>query len=304
MAFKAPNGAEDYIERVSNRVRDLIDAGLWDIPLERMVGWFSGFTTIDERYFAACLLDSLVYRSPTQFSACITSLFGGPCSLAVQSHLRINDDVDLIKLLRDKFKDPGVRLVPVICDSDPPSKSGPLVIRRIKKQLGIADRWMIWPSQIGAAVEAGAKVIILVDDLLGSGKQAEGFCKKQQVREMAGKAKVIYAPVVAHEKGIEHLSKFWPELTVISAEKLTEDHHFFSQKTWDFLSDGQIKASDAEDFYIKKMLPLTGFVPGKIIPATGVGELALCFGFSHSTPNNSLPILWFDREGWCSLLER
>jgi len=47
---------------------------------------------------------------------------------------------------------------------------------------------MIWPSQIGAAVEAGAKVIILVDDFLGSGKQAEGFCKnsrfaKWQVRQ-------------------------------------------------------------------------------------------------------------------------
>src|SRR5690606_37842441 len=139
-------------------------------------------------------------------------------------HIKIEHDLSLVALLQNRWVDPLIRLVPVILDSDPPSKSGPLVMRRLKKEIGIADKWMIWPWQIKAAVDKGTKIIVLVDDMLGSGTQIEDFCNKEKLREVTGNAKVIYAPTVAHQAGIDHIKNVWPELNIVTSELLTEEH--------------------------------------------------------------------------------
>lgn len=303
MSFAAPSGAQAYSEGVFQRTKDLIDSGLWDIPSERLVGWYGAFNNIEQRYFAACVLDSLIYRTPAQFASAIVDLMRGAANEACRLTLGLSSDLELVNKLKDRYKDPLVRLVPVICDSDPPSKSGPLVIRRLKKLLGVADKWMIWPWQIQEAVQRdGVRVILLIDDLLGSGKQIDTFCTKENVVNSAGSAKIVYAPVVAHQTGINHLKDVLPKLTVVTAELLTQDHSFFSAHVWNTLTDGKIAAENAKHFYID-LLAHTGFKVGSV-PALGVGELALCFGFSHGTPNNSLPLLWHDSPNWRSLLER
>jgi len=303
LSFSVPKGADNYSSRVISRIHQLSEAGLWDIPLPRLLGWLDGFHGQEQKYFAACLLDSLIYRTPGQFSASLVSLYRGACCHASLPILPIKHDLALVNLLRDRYKDPKIRLVPVICDSDPPSKSGPLVMRRLKKELGISEKWMIWPWQIKAAVSEGVKLIILVDDMLGSGSQMEEFCKKENLKQEIGEAKVIYAPVVAHKNGIRHLRKIWPELTVVTAELLNDEHNFFSEKNWETFSSGTISPQTAKDYYINEILPLSGFRKGSV-PELGFGDLGLCFGFSHSTPNNSLPILWYGNENWPSLLER
>lgn len=303
MSFTVPNGAVDYSDRVFARTNQLIAAGLWDIPYQRLLGWHDGFRGREQLYFAACLLDSLIYRTPGQFSASLASLFRGGVAHACSSHIVIEHDLSLVPLLQDRWKDPLIRLVPVISDFDPPSKSGPLVMRRLKKEIGIADKWMIWPWKIREAVDQGVKLIILVDDMMGSGSQIEEFCIKEKIQESAGSAKVIYAPTVAHQAGIKHMNTIWPALEIVTSELLTEEHNFFCQENWNKLSQGKIAASNAQDFYANSILPQIGFRKGSV-PALGYGELALCFGFSHSTPNNTLPIFWYETNTWPSLLER
>jgi hypothetical protein len=304
VSFTAPPGAQAFSESMLQRTRDLIDAGLWDIPLDRLVGWWGAFSNVEQRYFAACLLDSLIYRTPAQFASGILDLMRGGASQACSLALGLRSDLELVDRLRNRFEDPNVRLVPVICDSDPPSKSGPLVMRRLKKLLGVADKWMIWPWQIAEAVdEEGVKVILLIDDLLGSGKQVDTFCAKENVIAASKAAELIYAPVVAHQKGIDYLKVAVPRLKVVASEVLTDDHSFFSEHIWKNLTNGSIAAEDAKEFYLD-LLSKTGFRPSPRVPALGVGELALCFGFSHGTPNNSLPLLWHASPQWRSLLER
>lgn len=280
MAFSAPPGAGDYSSRVLCRVKQLAQAGVWDIPVERLVGWYDGFTGNEQIYFASCLLDSLIYRTPGQFSASLVSLYRGACGHAAAETIHLEHDMSLVSMLRGRYQDPQIRLVPVICDSDPPSKSGPLVMRRLKKDLGICEKWMIWPWQIEHAVARGTKLIVLVDDMLGSGRQLEDFCSKQQLKQVTKGAAVIYAPVVAHKSGIDHLKTVWPELNVVTTELLTEEHGFFSARNWEIFSSGKISPDNAIDYYREEILPLTGFNKSKTsVPELGYGELALSFGF-------------------------
>lgn len=301
MNFNPPAGAGNFTALVQRRVLDLIECGLWDIPLDRYHGWLRGFTTGAEQYFASCLLDSLIYRTSPQFSATLAALFHGPCVTACG----LTGDVELVEVLRQRRPDPGVRLVPVICDADPPSKSGPMVMRRLAKLLGIRDQWMVWPWQIADAIrEDGVHTILLVDDFLGSGKQFETFCGKEDIQKAVGAVRAVYAPAVAHEDGIIRLKTFWPQLVVVAAETLTQRHNFFSPERWSALSDSQISADAAKAFYLE-LLPRTGFSGQGKLSALGVGDLALSYGAAHGTPNNTLPIFWYEQDAsWCALLER
>lgn len=301
MPFTPPPGAATFCETVRSRVLRLIDAGLWDIPANRFHGWMRGFVGEAEQYFAACLLDSLIYRTGAQFTAGLATIFHG----SVVTACGLGEDDQLINLLKRRSPDPLVRLVPVICDADPPSKSGPMVMRRLAKSLRIRSEWTIWPWQVERSIrEQGVRTIVMVDDFLGSGLQFEGFCRKEGLCAAVASARAVYAPVVAHTSGIRCVHKFWPELAIVSAETLTDDHGFFSSRRWEQLSGSRISAEEAKAFYTD-LLPRTGFVAGDRVPALGVGELALCFGAAHGTPNNTLPILWHDQDDrWCGLLER
>ena len=62
--FEAPEGSESFFDDVVEKSDQYIDSGYWD-DLEKLNlrSWLTNFNTSDEKYFAACLLDSLVYRT-------------------------------------------------------------------------------------------------------------------------------------------------------------------------------------------------------------------------------------------------
>jgi hypothetical protein len=276
---------------------------LWDIPSERLSGWLERrFNGEQERYLAACLLDTLIYRSSKQFDSSLCSLFRGNVRHAIDDSLPGRNDLDLALAL-NRRKEPGVRLVPVICECDPPSKSGPYVMRRLKRLLKIRDEWMVWPWQaLDLAQKGQISSIVFVDDFLGTGTQFGGFLSKWQLDKVPADVRLVYAPVVAHEQGVGHLSSQYPNVTVVRAELLSHSHNFFSATTWRQLTGRPDIAEDAAAYY-REFVERNELMP-RTMSAFGVGDLSLSFGFSHGTPNNSLPILWYDGSDRCNLLER
>src|SRR5690242_2226104 len=112
MSFRLPHFAEPYIEKIHDRVEGLIAHGIWDgITTVKLRGWLANFKTPIDRYFSACLLDYLIYRSDRQTVA-----------LAKQALQRSLPDIQrtnpsgtgisadwLPRLHRDSGSDPGVR---------------------------------------------------------------------------------------------------------------------------------------------------------------------------------------------------
>jgi hypothetical protein len=303
MAFKAPPGSDRYSASVLSRAADLIDHGIWDIEKSRIAGWTAQFRSAEEIYLSACMLDSLIYRTRTQFAASAANLYRGSLRWECGSRISGNEDLDLLHALR-MDGDPGIRLVPVINDDDPPTKSGPLVLRYIKRLLNLEVSWMTWPWKVADEIGRCPNIhtVIFVDDFLGSGSQFTGFLSTKQVPIDNVQVKWIYAPVVAHTLGVQYVNRNHPEVGVIASEYLDESHSFFDDQRWRQLSDNAIGASDACDFYCeflkKQRIDCRG------APPLGFGELSLCLGFAHSTPDNSLPILWARGTNWAALLER
>jgi hypothetical protein len=116
-----------YYEDIVERCHGFINCGIWEgLDKNRLRAWLTNFRTDEERYFAACVLDALIFRSEKQ-------------TISLFRHLLLRVLPDLARLepghsgalidAHDKLKrvdsplEPGMRLVSVTKLSDPPSKS-------------------------------------------------------------------------------------------------------------------------------------------------------------------------------------
>lgn len=305
VSFHVSSSAEERTHSVQERVRSLIQLGIWDIPLMRFESWLQRFSGREEQYFASCLLDSLIYRPERQFVPALASLMRGPVRWALgRSLIPGNFDTDFVELLQKRPKCP-VRLVPVIREDQPPTKSGPLVLRYAKRSLDIHNEWMLWPWQAAEQLNAGKiKGVVLVDDFMGSGKQLVEFMQSWKLTEAIKSTDTVfcYSPVVAHEDGIKNATTEFPRLQLVCAETLRAKHAFFSDANWQRMSNGDVSASSARAFF--EIWCAKNMRPKSRIPFEGFGKLELTIGFSHSTPNNTLPVFWQDSPVGGPLLER
>ena len=267
--------------------------------LFRSNGWYSQFGTREERFFAATILHRLTLRTKKQFNASIQALYRGPIS-----HLFFpnDDDLHLLRMLTGRI-DPKIRLVPVLRQVDPPTKSGVVVLRKLQRLLRINSKWLAWPWQAEALMQAGdIHKIIFVDDFLGSGSQFGKFFESWNFKDLLSDQNMLYAPITAHAQGWQTIQIQYPELLIATSELLDEECHFFAESSWTEMCRGGVSAKEAEVWYLD-FAQEHSLVPTGIGPL-GVGDMGLTYGFEHSTPNNSLPALWYSGADWCPLLDR
>lgn len=301
--FTVPDRAATYCRDIFQRCEDLIQGHIWTgIAIQQLKAWWGNFGTDTEKYFAACLLDALIYRSADQTRALMVQLFQRALPDAMRRRnapSEVSDD--WLDRLRGLQSDPGVRIVPVIRLSDPPTKSGPLVCRQMKRLLGLNDRWMIWPGQVPRARRSGIKVFLFVDDFLGTGFQFRRFLDSMGPLEPAADEWFIYAPLIAHEKGLSRITKKTPFMTLAPVETLDESYSVFSPASPHF-DDGENCFESAKNFYLEflQSRKFTGL--GRM--TLGYSNLSLVLAFEHATPNASLPILWLPRPSVRPLFAR
>lgn len=105
MAFDVPDYGAEFVERVTQRVDCLISLKLWDIQRDRYEAWKNQFHSETERFFAACVLDSLIYRSKDQFNAANDSLYRGALVETLRPILQPRSDFALVDALRRAARD-------------------------------------------------------------------------------------------------------------------------------------------------------------------------------------------------------
>ena len=299
--FTLPEDGEHYARLVITRCEDLARTRIWSaIDTLRLRGWLTNFNTPLEIYFAACVLDRLIYRSPEQTHSLIRHLFQRTLPDA-ESAISVRTAPDWQAALKSQ-SDPGVRLVPVIRDDDPPTKSGPLVARLMKRHLDLNDKWMIWPWQIKRQRQRGIRTFIFIDDFLGTGDQFLKFSRQMRLPTALDGAVAIYTPLVAHANGVSTLREHLPWIHCAAVETLDESHGLFSPSHTHFANDGTNTPIAAREYYVKLMRSKRWEARCRWI--LGYGELGLTFAFAHATPNASLPILWKRHRSRTPLFER
>ena len=301
-----PHNGLTYTEEVLERCRGLIQCGVWaGLHVARLRHWLTNFRTDEERYFAACVLDNLIYRSEQQTVSLIRQLLQRTLGdLTRQDPTPLGAVPDWLKLLGTDphGTDPRLRLVALVQRDDPPTKSAYVIARLMKRYLRINESWIITPWGVAESAAKGTQVFIYIDDFLGTGDQFSEIARLEKLEPTFDATYSAYAPLAAHVRGITALRNSYPQLKVAPVEVLSEEYSLFSPKSLTF-DDGVNTPEAAERFYnalvASRGITLFG------CDRRGYGGLELAYTFSHAVPDNCLPILWYAHSAdWHPLLDR
>lgn len=287
----------EYMLKVKQYAKLLIDEKIWDsISHNDLDGWLHNFKTPEEKLLSALLLDSLIYRSAQQTTALLRSALECALPLAMYDcpNSVINGD-DFLKIFTSKSITKNIRIVPVIRNADPPTKSGPSIARMYRRNLSVNDDYMIWPWLIEENHNKGVKDFVFIDDVLATGQQASEFLQKLELQKFPD-ARFSYIPLLAHQDGIEKLNKDHQLVKVSPVETLEKNSCFFT-------TEKMTQIHDLESLYLevsKKFLNKRLY--SKM--AKGYNDMSLTFSYYHATPNASLPLYWYESETFNPLVRR
>ena len=301
-SFSLPRDGIVYTETVFSRSRDYISYDIWSgLEMHRLDQWLANFKTDEERYLAAKILDSLIYRSDRQTIALMKHLFQVSLPDYSRKHNLPRSLGNLYWSMKDRYVDPSVRVAPVLPDLAGPTKSGPTYTRDLKRHLRFSESWIVFGTEAIQYLDQ-LDALIFIDDFLGTGQQFSEFLESSGLSLDLARANVIYAPLTGHYRAIEKLQTDFPGLHVIPVEVLDEKHSFFSEQAGNF-DDGVNNAKLALDHYHMLLADRGIDVQGK--SRQGYGGLEIVYAFENAVPDNSLPILWWHQsENWKPLFDR
>lgn len=287
---------DTILVKVKERSKLLIDQGVWDsITHNRLDDWMSNFVEPESRFLSALLLDQFALRSSSQTESLIRHgvLSCLPRALCDNPIDALNE-LNYLNVLRNR-EGSQVKLVPVIRDQDPPTKSGPSVARLYKRHLKVSDNNFIWPWKIKENYESGVRVFVFIDDVLASGNQFSEFIEKMNF-EFYEDARFVYVPFVAHEIGLDNVRKRFDKIKVCPVERVSERNSFFERPVIKEISDiselyEAVSKEHLSPRFLKNMM-------------YGYEGMAMTLSFNHATPNASLPLYWYESESFFPLVSR
>lgn len=289
--------APEYLLRVKQYAKFQINQRIWDsITSNDLDSWLNNFKDKEGQLLSAILLDSLVLRSETQTTSLLSSAL--QCALPNAKYKTPEEafgGVNYIEKLTSREIDSSIRIVPVIRDLDPPTKSGPSIARMYKRQLGVNEKYMIWPWLIGDSISKGVKSFVFIDDVLASGQQASEFFSAQKLSSYDD-VFFSYLPLLAHDEGVGRLQKEHPYIKISPVEKVGHSSSLFNSERYGGIGD----LKDLYEMVAKKHISKRSF---KQMPF-GYNSLALTFSYHHATPNASLPLYWYESEDFHPLVRR
>ena len=296
MSFILPPDGPTYTDHIIARCKDLIAHNIWqgidDLQLSR---WLNNFSSVEQRYFAARVLDILIYRSEPQTKSMLTHLFHRTIP-DVARHHGFGSQLHSVCDRLQTGQEPDLRLVPVSPATQATMASGPLITRLARKHLNFRKTWIIPHRKIRSTTP----FVVFLDDFIGTGNQFSGFIRQANLTYLITERRCCYVAVAAHATGIKNLRDAFPDLAVAAVDLLSERNSLFHRRGLAF-PDGTNRIADARAFY-RQMLNRFGI---RHRYQQGYGGLDLAYAFSHAVPNNSTPLLWWPQNTqWTPLFAR
>jgi len=290
--YVLPDEWEQFYYEMCNRAKIYIKINYWDITEENLLLWLKNFSTDHEKFLSALLIYRIIYRNKSSR----LSMYHHIIEIIIPNILSQHDifHIDNIDNFHSLLKnDPW--LLPfkfsTISDVDnSPSKSGPQVLREFRREGNFHKKLETSFNELANLDKQRIKAIILFDDIMGTGEQFKTYLDK--VSPFFKDFLFIYCPLVAHQNGINNVTDKYSNVIIAPVEIVDEKYSFFKK---DFLPKiaENIDLNNLENFYIKFMHTNTK-LPKKDYFAKD--KQSLTYIFNLSTPNNTLPIFWYEEE--------
>jgi len=296
--------------RTTDRYDYFTDVQLW--PLRTVLDplrWLSNFSA-SERPLANRLLEGFVYYSEPLVSQMFRATFANISQFVVRNksnHLAASTEwarfLNSVKIVRVTGEQPN--------DTD----SGYIFSRLAKHWLGFNQSQTIPPEKaLELLIKNPRQNIVFVDDFVGSGNQfrdtwtryypvgAGHYSFKTVADASPVTDTVFYAPVICTEYGKQNISKVAPNLKIVPAHLIGPQYSVLSANSIVWREDMAGEGPQFVEFSSRR-----AGIPdrhGEEGCWRGFHELGLAIAFSHGWPDATIPLFYFDQNGWKPLIRK
>lgn len=310
---------ESLLERVK-----LLSEAVWEgrIDDQSLDAWLGNFRTADgdedaeAELHALYLLSHFIYFGNRQMRELMRVLYRDIYRYPiVESIRRQNGDTTDAGDIHRRFAEALNKTL--FLGVGNPSESGCHLLYYFRQENGLSKERFIHTHRIltrqAANEEAGAAVslslrypdvdrYVFIDDFCGSGHQGREYSRDivEEIKSLNPLAEVSYFVLVATQKGMSVLKQDTRFDRVACVFELDSSFKCFSPESRYFPYEG---------IDIGKVRQLCERHGQQLVPAAplGYGDCQLLLGFHHNTPDNTLPIFWYDEPGgvrWSPVFRR
>ncbi len=290
----------------------ILNETIWEYQADqpKINNWLDNFKqdvdgSPSEHLHALCLLSQFMYFGSRQIRELLKALFRDLYKYPIVESIRkAHGDTTDAALLSKKFKDElyKTRFLGV----GNPSESGYHLLYYFRQENGLPKELFIHGHQIFKRYERNGRKsslstrfpdvtrYIFIDDFSGSGSQAKQYSDdilKELKSITNNNVRLGYYMLFSTKTGLEKIRNETQFDEVKSVFELDDSYKCFGSKSRYFLKKDKTIAKS----FAKKMC----YDYGKILyPSNPLGfdDGQLLIGYHHNTPDNTLPIIWYDES--------
>lgn len=289
-----------------NQLDYYVDVQLWPAGKVMPESWLRNFHQSEQEH-ARALLSAFLFFSNHLMNAMLRAAFQSLTSDVC------NPDASHAYLANQWRHFSSSVIVTTIIDSDPDAldDSGYSFARKARQELSISRQQIMHPDKVLRLIEseASARPVVFVDDFVGSGKQFnDAWHRVVEVQdgvkisfaEIAALRKnwsFYYCPLVCTTAGASTIHKACPDLILRAAHMLGPEYSAFSSDS--YIWPKHLRGTSAE--FVLEASKRAG------IPENhhrGFSDLGLALAFEHGVPDASLPLIYWDQNGWYPLVRK
>ena len=260
--------------------------------------WLNNFRDSELKY-AEAILDNLIYVNQAQVRSLVRDTFSN-----LSKSIFNDGPTDLIASWESFVR--NFVLVPV---SDPEStggQSGDTLVRIAKKAAGVNDSQIVGPENAIERAMISSESYIFFDDIVGSADQFVKFWRHNWFKsnsfssvlqkwsiepDEVAKPSFYYAPLFAHERGINRLAEDCQQVKVVPVYTLDDTYSAKNQNS--IIWQGRFTQQEIDQFVIQ-----TSRRAGIERDFWGHDQLALCLALETGVPDFCLPLLTHQSSNW------
>ena len=309
------NNTEDALFRKLKVLNETIWESRADEPL--VTEWLDNFTssssgTTNDRLHALFLLSNVIYFGSKQMRELMKSLFRDLYQYPIlESIRRRNGDTISRDQITQAFSE-ELRRTQFLGVGNP-SESGCHLLYYFRQENYLPKTHFVHTHQLFRRDSATGSISIrspdirryvFIDDFCGSGKQGTEYSRDvvSELKRLNPDAFVAYYVIFATAHGIKKVRKDTKFDEVECVYELDSTFKCFSNKSRHFAN----LPSTIEKSYAEQMCRVYG---SRLWPSHPLGydDCQLLIAFHHNTPDNTLPIIWYDEPdgvSWTPIFRR
>lgn len=308
-------------ERLKAKIK-ILNETLWDnrVLNPSVEKWLANFSSDKEKFHALYLLSKFMYFGAIPMRNLLKSLYRDLYRYPLIECIRKNNDNTLdANFIESQFKmeENKTRFLGV----GNPSESGAHLLYFFRQENNLSKKLFVYTDEIIDRVGTLEQLhfpdvnhYVFIDDFCGSGSQAttDGTIKRCVInlKRLSADVKISYLMLFATSNGIRTVRDSSLYDKVEAVVELDNTYKCFDAKSRLFpqRNDLLCEKDFAQEFCYRYGRPLfrsihqkEGLTGNKLEElsdktALGWGDCQLLLGFYHNTPDNTLPIIWYDEN--------